>query len=310
MKKIGIIGAGRWATPYAMSVKQAGAELAGIYTPDPSAAKLAEHLGSQAVDDPRKLIELSDLVLIGSPTDTHVDYLIMAAEAGKPALCASPIVADAKEIEKVAAKGAGLTGYASFPFRARPEYRRLKTAIDAGDLGTTGILRLGMCRPKPEGWRKAEDRSGGPLLETGVHLLDTLEWLAGPVQRIYGAASEVGDNQYYVFVAKMTEGSIAHLELSWAEPEGNAYDYYEVAGSNGILDYDSRREPVLLVEYHDERDSDVYSAGTATAQHELAAVLKVIDGEGKVTDLAHGLEVCRKAVRLKYAAESGDVINF
>jgi predicted dehydrogenase len=310
MKKIGLIGAGRWSTPYAVSAKQAGAEVVGIYTPDPSAAKLAERIGSTAIDDPRKLMELSDVVLIGSPTDTHADYLAMAAEAGKPALCASPVVSDANQVEKITAKGAGVKAYASFPLRARAEYRRLKKALTDGDLGTSGIFRLGMCRPRPTGWRAAEDRSGGILLETGVHLLDALEWLGGPIERIYGAANTVGDNQYNVYVAKMADGSIAHLEISWSEPEGISYDYYEVSGSKGMLEYDSRREPVLLVEYHDDRDSDVYSAGTTAAQHELNALFNALDGEGVVTDLQHGLEMCRKATRLKYAINEGDVVTF
>jgi len=311
MKRIGLIGAGRWATPYAVSAKQAGAELVGIYTPDPSAAKLAERAGSKPVDDPRKLMDMVDCVLIGSPTDTHIDYLQMAVEAGVAVLCASPVVNGAGHCEKLAALPMPGNFYSSFPLRARPEYQRLKKALASGELGTSGIFRLGICRPPETGWRAESDRSGGLLIETGVHLRDALEWLAGPIDRIYGASNEIGKKQYNLLVARMQDGSIAHLEISWAEAEGVSYDYYEIAGSNGLLDYDSRRDPLLVVDYHDERASEALTPGATAAENELKGLIGKLGGDsGGFTVLAHGLEVVRKAVRLKNAVEADEVLNF
>lgn len=309
MTKIGLIGAGRWSTPYALSAKLAGVEISGIYTPDTSGAKLADRMGSVAADDPRALIERSDAVLIGSPTDTHRDYLEMAARAGKPALCASPVVPDANEadrLEVVAGKGV----YASLPLRARPEYRRLHDAVKGGDLGQIGVYRLGTCRPHPGGWREEEKRSGGMLMELGIHLVDALEWLGGGIDRIYGAQRNVDDKEYVVMVARLKEGSIAHLEVSWAEPDGVSYDYYEVSGSQGLLEYDSRREPLLVVDYHDDRATDVLSPGATAAEHELREFVRVLGGEpGAVPTLAEGLKRCHDVVKLKGAIQSGGVLT-
>lgn len=310
MTKIGIIGAGRWATPYAISAKHAGAQLVGIYTPDTSGAKLAERLGSDPAEDPRKLIADSDLVVIGSPTDTHADYIVMAAEAGKTVLCASPVAQDVDQCEKIVALPRP-KGFCSFPFRARPEFIKLKKAIESGDLGTVGIIRLGMCRPKAEGWRADAARSGGIMLESGIHLLDALEWLAGPVERIYGASNSADGKEYNLLVAKMADGSIAHLEVSWAEADGVSYDYYEVAGSKGLLDYDSRREPLLVVDYHGDRPTDVLSPGATAAEHELRALTSALaGGEHDLVDLEKGLELCRRMTRVRHALKAGEVLTF
>lgn len=306
MTKIGLIGAGRWSTPYALSAKAVGAEVVGIYTPNPSAAELSDRIQSNAIDDPRKVIELADVVLIGSPSDSHADYLAMANEAGKTALCASPVIVDPSHAEKI--QGFKTVAFASFPLRARPEYRRLKDALAGGELGTPGIYRLGVCRPKPAGWRADTERSGGALMESGIHLVDALEWLGGPVQRIYGATNQRGDSQYYVLVAKMADGSIGHIEVSWAEADGVSYDYYEVAGSDGLLEYDSRKEPLMVVDYHDN-GTDVLSPGATAAHHELS-VLVSGKGNDELVSLADGVETCRKVKQIIAAIHADEVLMF
>ena len=293
MKNIGIIGAGSWSAPYARAAKAAGLNVTGIYTPNSSAVALAHDVDTVANEDPKVLMKKCDCVLIGSPTDTHVDYLKMAGEIGVPVLCASPVVEKAAEIER--ALGAGAKGWASFPYRTRPEFARLKQAISGGDLGTVGMIRLGFCRPKPSGWRAEHERSGGILFELGSHALDTLLWLGGPLERIHCAGNSAGGREYALMVAKMADGAVAHIELSWAEAPNVSYDYYEVAGSDGLLDYDTRREPLMVVDYVDNRANEVISPGASVAHFELLALKDALEGrDSALASLEDGLEICRK----------------
>ena len=297
MKRVGFIGAGRWATPYALAVKSAGGEAGGIYAPDDSAVKLAEKCGGQVIDDPRKVIEDSDLVLIGSPSDTHADYVEMAAECGKTVLCASPVAVNELTLGRVRGVADRVQGFCSLPMRWRGEFQKLKSTLKSGDLGTTGMIRLGICKARPDGWRSEEVRSGGILAEDGVHLLDLLEWLEGPIERIHGEKSVSADSgkEYVLAVARMQSGAIAHLELSWAEPQGIAYDYYEVAGSNGILEFDSRREPLMVIDEFDGERGRVVYPGATCAETELRAVLA--GGEGCAT-IAEGAALAERALTL------------
>lgn len=310
MTKIGIIGAGQWSTPYAMAAKNLNAEVCCIYAPDSSAAALADKVGSRAVASAREVIDGCDCVLIGSPTGTHAEYLAALAESGKPALCASPIAANATELRQIEQAVAGKTNlYASLTVRSRPEYQKLKSAIASGDLGTLGMVRLGICLPRATGWRADESKSGGALLETGVYLIDALEWLVGPVRRIYGAAPE-SDLKYNVLVARAEDGTIAHLEISWAEADGVAYDYYEVSGTNGLLEYDSRTAPLMQVDRRDQPSSEFIHPGASCAQHELQDFLaKALNNKGEFPTAEHGIKVCRKALQVKEAIVAGQVLQ-
>lgn len=306
--KIGFIGAGRWATPYALAAKNIGLEISGIYSPDNSAEDLAKKVGTSASADADTVISGADCILIGSPTPTHAKYVEMVANAGKSALCANPAAANAADLDIIEGLARGNANlYANLYTRHRPEYLRLKSAIASGDLGTLGILRLGICLPAPDGWRADAEKSGGALLETGVHLIDALEWLAGPIQRIYGASPDSA-LEFGLFVARLQDGSIAHLEISWAEADGVSFDYYEVAGSSGLLEYDSRTAPLMRVETRQPAESAIQRPGASIAEHELLALVAAL--EGNKTDfptLEHGVKVARRALQIKEAVAAEQV---
>jgi len=307
--KIGMVGAGHWSTPYAKAAQALGSEICCIYTPDNSGAELAQTIGSRTAASADDVFQNADCVLIGTPTDTHTDLLKKAAAAGKPILCASPAAASTEQLAELKTLTTAPV-YCSFPFRARPEYQKLKSAMQAGDLGTIGMIRLGICLSRPDGWRAEVSRSGGAIIDSGVHAIDLLQWLSGKITRIYGAASKNAGMQYNLLMARTADDSIAHLEISWVEAPGSAFEYYEVAGSNGLLDYDTRREPLLVLESHGSNRQEQLFPGASAAQHELAAFLKTVAGEK--TDfptLAHGLEVSATALEVAKAVKNGAVLN-
>lgn len=311
MTKLGIIGAGTWATPYAHAAKNAGAEITGIYTPDNSAADLAAKVNAHAASSADDVISSADCIILGSPTYTHADYIEKLATSQKPTLIASPIAAtesDLDTIEKAAASAPNL--YASLPHRARPEFKRLKAAITSGELGQLGIVRLGKCLPKQQGWRADSAKSGGALIQTGIHLLDALTWLAGPITRIYGSTPD-SDLQYHVLVARLHDGTIAHLEISWAEADNAEYDYYEVAGSNGLLDYDTRTAPLMRLEAHTAPAAETLRPGATIAEHELRDFLNTANtgNKGDFATVTESAALCRKLLQIQQAIKANSVLT-
>ena len=69
-----------------------------------------------------------------------------------------------------------------------PEYVGIKEKIDAGDLGTVGVVRTSRRSPFLLGWNDwyADWRvSGGVLLDLVIHDFDFLRWALGEVERVY-----------------------------------------------------------------------------------------------------------------------------
>lgn len=91
MLRIGLIGAGRIAHVHARSVSSnpdATLSIVADVVLD-AARSLADTYGARATQDIDSVFtdEQVDAVIICSPTPLHVDHIVKAAQAGKPALC-------------------------------------------------------------------------------------------------------------------------------------------------------------------------------------------------------------------------------
>jgi len=252
MLTVGLIGAGATGTAWAKAIAREGklARVVSVYAPDESAKPLAGEVGATAEVDAADLIAASDAVLIASPTHTHFEYIEALQLAGKPFLCAGPVVASAQQAEQLAA--AAGTGATSLPLRIKPELLHLKKAAADGKLGDIGMIRMGLglsAVAQGAGRVKHAAENGGVLLDVGTHLLDAVQFCFGESTRVHkleaGEAGGVGE--YALLVARLQSGAIAHLECSWREAVGDEFFYYEVAGTQGLIEYDSRKEPVMRI---------------------------------------------------------------
>ena len=87
--RIGVIGTGRIGRMHADYIARhtPGATLSAVSDVNAdSAAEVGAMYGVPAVSA-EEVIELSDAVAICTSTDTHVDYIVAAAEAGKAIFC-------------------------------------------------------------------------------------------------------------------------------------------------------------------------------------------------------------------------------
>ena len=98
MLRFGLLGAGRIGSMHARNLaKNPRVELVYVYDIDePAARKAAEGAGARLAPDIATILSDTavDAVLIASPTNTHVDLIAQAAQAGKAVLCEKPIDLD------------------------------------------------------------------------------------------------------------------------------------------------------------------------------------------------------------------------
>jgi len=126
-----------------------------------------------------------DAVSVCTPNKYHADATIRALEAGCHVLCEKPPAMtpeEAERMERTAKRERRILTY-GFHYRHSQQVQALKRFIDAGELGEMYTGRItAMRRRGIPGWgvfTNKELQGGGPLIDIGVHMLDTALYLMG-----------------------------------------------------------------------------------------------------------------------------------
>jgi predicted dehydrogenase len=130
-----------------------------------------------------------------TPHGVHRDYAVPAADAGKHVIIEKPIALDLEEGREIieACDRNGVTLGVMYQMRFGNWARKLKQAVDSGALGDL-ILVDGIEKAfrDPEyyakdPWRGTREMEGaGCLMTQSIHIIDLLQWLAGPVKSVSG----------------------------------------------------------------------------------------------------------------------------
>jgi predicted dehydrogenase len=181
--RVGVVGLG-WAGQQHLAAYHAHPDtqtvaLAGLE--DAARRKLAttyaiEHSVARWED----LLEVElDAVSVAVPTFLHAPIAIAALQRGIHVLSEKPIARNGPEAEAMvaAARAADRVLDVAFNHRQRGDIQKLKTVIDAGQLGRPYYAKAWWLRrtgiPTMGSWfTRAELAGGGPLVDIGVHVLD------------------------------------------------------------------------------------------------------------------------------------------
>jgi len=214
----------------------------------------AEMVGARPYASYEELVAAEDVEVVDVclPTAFHRYLAVRAAGEGRHVILEKPIARTMKDAQEIveAFSGDGLHLFVGHVVRFFPEYLGIKQKIDAGDLGTVGVVRTSRRSPFLLGWNDwyADWRvSGGVLLDLVIHDFDFLRWALGEVQRVYARGMlgrEYNRLDYVLATLRFESGAIAHVEGHWGYPGPFNYSI-EVAGSSALLTVDST-EPATL----------------------------------------------------------------
>jgi myo-inositol 2-dehydrogenase/D-chiro-inositol 1-dehydrogenase len=249
MLKVAVIGTGFIGSVHAKNIaRHPGTELVAVCDANVEfAKKIAAVTGAEAVADIEEIFRKKDIqaVLIATPTNTHVDYLKRAADAGKAIYCEKPIGLDYGEAEQAvrAIRAAKVPVMLGFNRRFDTSHAAVKEAVDRGDVGKVEIVQLTSRGPKPPPISYVKV-SGGQLRDQTIHFFDLLRWLTSdePVE-VYaiGAAlvdpaiGEAGDVDTSIVSIRMASGALCQIDSSRRAAYG--YDErLEVFGSEGMAE--------------------------------------------------------------------------
>ncbi|MDX2066467.1 MAG: Gfo/Idh/MocA family oxidoreductase [Fimbriimonadaceae bacterium] len=253
--RVGLLGAGGMGRVHAAQyVQMPDVDLHFFDRRPERAAEFAARFGAVQAESAEALIDAVEVVDVCLPTDKHRDFGMMAIDAGRHVVMEKPIARDLAAAEALVS-GARAKDVKFMPaqvVRFFPEYRLAHDAVQSGQIGRPAAVRMRRGGPAPKGssnWFMDHARSGGVLLDLAIHDFDWIAWTFGPVHGVESrsVAVEVGSGPDYALTTLTTEsGVVAHVESTWMDPSGFR-THFEVAGSEGLLQYDMRETATVRV---------------------------------------------------------------
>lgn len=263
--RIGVLGLGRMGQVYAYHTARQieDAELVAIADPrkEVSDAFAANVSGVAVYSDFRDLLAQPDIqgIIVATPTSTHHDVVIAAAEAGKAIFCEKPTALSLGATDEMiaATQKAGVMFQVGFMRRFDDGYAEAKKQLDAGAIGLpTAIRSIGRDAGRTSLEFANPAVSGGLILDMGIHDFDLLRWYMGAeVERVYTEVANlvypelqtVGDVDYAMINLRFESGALGNVEVSRDAVYG--YDIQtEIIGSTGTLKVGYlQHTPVVMV---------------------------------------------------------------
>jgi len=247
MTGIAIVGTGMWGPRLAEAAERAGLNLVTCFSRDEQRrAEFAGRFGCEPAASFEEAIGHPQVegVLLVTPNDVHEEQALACAEHGRHVFVEKPIAdsTEAGERMRRACADAGVTLMVGHAFRRLGAARRVKQLLDEGALGRVVLAEANMSLPgsfKPEAWRAQRGRNpGGPIMQLGIHHVDTLAYWLGPVQRAAGRFAHVHTpadiDDVGVVTLEFESGALASLTGSYVSPKTLSL---RLLGTEAVLEY-------------------------------------------------------------------------
>jgi predicted dehydrogenase len=250
--RVGALGMGWWSDVLADAAKRSGAiEIVACFTrSQEKRLAFAAKYGCRAASSYEEILndDSIEAIINTTPNSAHLETTRLAAAAGKHVFLDKPIanfVAEGEAITRVC-EDAGVVLALGYQRRRESQFRWMKAEIDAGRFGRlvqaeANISRDRLGKIDLSSWRyQASGMPGGVMLQIGIHYVDVLEMLLGPVARVNGMLAQLvlpGDNPDVAnLMLEHESGAISNLTASYA----SASEYYmmNVYGKEASAYYD------------------------------------------------------------------------
>ncbi|HEY4372605.1 MAG TPA: Gfo/Idh/MocA family oxidoreductase [Burkholderiales bacterium] len=235
--KVGCLGMGWWSDVLADAMVRSGKlKIAACYSrsEDKRGAFAKKYNCKPAASYEEMLNDKSiDAIINTTPNNVHLETTRQAALAGKHVFLDKPIansIAEGFALTK-ACKDAGVVLALGYQRRRESQFRWIRKQIDAGVFGKLVNAEANISRDRLgqidlTSWRyTAEGMPGGVMLQIGVHYVDVLEYLVGPIKSVSGTLAQLvlpGDNPDVAsLLLEHENGALSTLNASYASAAEN-----------------------------------------------------------------------------------------
>ena len=261
--RIGILGAGGISDTHVRAAQGIdGVQVVAVHGGNrDKAAALARQAGAAAYDDLETFLsQPMDIVAIGSPSGLHAEQSIAAVRRGLHVLVEKPLDITPARIDALIAEADRSRAKVGVFFQERlmPEIAAIKTAVDTGTIGKPVFIagKLPWYRP-PDYYGRSRWRGtraldgGGALMNQGIHTVDLMLWLFGPVAAVSGRTAnrlhqiEVEDTA--VATLEFENGALGTIQATTAAAPGFPRRL-EVTGTEGTIVHEDPPRPAAVAD--------------------------------------------------------------
>lgn len=313
--RVGLIGAGGISPCHLPHLLRLGADVL-VYS-EQGAEELVAAYGGSVARSLDELLAKVDIVDVATPTHTHYPLIKQALERGLNVISEKPLArtdAEAAELTELA-KMSGKRLYPAHVVRYFPAYLRLREAVRSGVLGDLAVLRFYRSGAFP--WRSAWfadiKLSGGIILDQMLHDMDIARWLAGEVVSVCADRNRKGTVEAAHVLLTHACGAITQVSGVWGPAHLRFTTGYYVAGTAGVLEYDSAAERDYAQDLA-TTDGGELVPDTDPAEDPYYLVLRdllnaITNGEPPRTTTADGAAAVRIANAAIQSAETGQPVR-
>jgi myo-inositol 2-dehydrogenase/D-chiro-inositol 1-dehydrogenase len=247
MIRFAVLGCGRIGRMHALNLaRHPRADLAYVYdVVEQAAAATAEATGARRAAAIDEILSAGavDAVLIASSTDTHLDLLVRAVEAGKAVLCEKPIDLDLAKVDACWARiqHRSPTIMVGFNRRFDASFMALRERMVAGEIGKLEQVVITSRDPGPPPIAYIEV-SGGLFRDMTIHDFDLARYLMGEIASVHAIGANLVDpairkaGDIDAAMITLVAGSGALCQISNSRRCAYGYDQrVEAFGEKGML---------------------------------------------------------------------------
>jgi len=264
--KVCMVGAGRVGKLHSRTINQSMGEAEVVAIVDPVEDVRNETADDFGIDLRFATLEKAlhgcdfDAVVITTPTFTHKELAVMAAQQGKHVFLEKPMALSLEECDAIIAETRGNHVHLQIGFMRRfdPDFVLAAQKIEAGEIGVPMMVKSLTHGPGlPPPWARDLRISNGMLAEVNSHDWDTIRWLMGSnYQRVYTEVANFKGSRHNVDTPNFYDNVLVNVRfesgglgmISGICPCDYGYDArVEIVGDKGILQIGSLQGKSVVI---------------------------------------------------------------
>ena len=207
-----------------------GRELLGVTVVEKSIEALLKHHPNMV-----------DAIVIHAQSGFLQDIVIMATQSKIPILAGPLLARNTEELNAMAMELEQEFLVPSCPWRFVPAIQSVKTSIDAGNLGESGLVRM-------HHWNSGSTDKSYDIPSTIIPDIDIAVWLFGEQPTKIVSLQSPAVDEYIQIHLHFGNGGMAVIDETGALPDGGDYFSLTMIGGTGAAYADDHRNMNLVVD--------------------------------------------------------------